>query len=152
LTALIATQLNFEEEFMGGALMSGNEVVLQKKWKRNFFVTDDEQIRKFARGIEDANFLHHDTEAAKVLGFSGIIAPGVMIVGFVSSTIASEIPGVLVLQMEMSFGSPVYANSFVSVSCEVSRKRGRLAKVSILITSEQGDKVANGSCLLLLPQ
>ncbi|MHB8710405.1 MAG: MaoC family dehydratase [Minisyncoccota bacterium] len=125
-----------------------------QKWVKEFTVGNEEEIRKFARRIGDINPLHYDAEVAKGLQpvrLDGIIAPGVMVVGFVSSTISENISRVMVTRMEIDFKNPLYAGSLAFVSCSVLRTRGPFADVDITVTN--GSEVAaEGSCRLILPR
>ncbi len=124
---------------------------MKTAFKRNFTVGNDEKIRKFAAAIGDWNPLHHDQAAARRAGLRGIIAPGVMLVGFLSSVIASEIPRVMIADLNLKFRRPLYSGSHPTVFCTVSRQRDRLAFVTVKI--ENGaELVAEGSCTLLLPR
>ena len=124
-------------------------IIQESTWKRPFCVGDDAEIQEFAERIGDTNPLHHDDGAARKAGLPGIIAPGVMIIGFVSALIAENIPGIMVLKMEMEFQKPVCAGTVILVSCSILQKK-RFARGVITITNH-GDVVAKGSCTLLLP-
>lgn len=124
---------------------------LKKHWGKYFHVTSEEEIRVFASSIGDENPLHHDCGAARAAGLRSIIAPGVMVVGFVSSAIADQIPGVMVGRLEMEFLSPVYAESQLFVGCTVLNHRNRIAKVDVKVMNGS-NLLARGSCMLLLPK
>jgi len=124
---------------------------LKTHFGKNLCVGDEKKIRDFARSIDDENPLHHDNEATKGAGLQGIIAPGVMILGFVSSIIAKEIPWVMIHRLDVRFKKPVYAGSVLAISCTVLRQRRVSADVAITIKNGL-DTVAEGSCQLLLPQ
>jgi acyl dehydratase len=134
---------------MGGAVMSESE--LPATWTRSFDIGDEETLRMFAESIGDTNPVHHDDRAARRLGFHGIIAPGVMILGFISSMIASEVPGVLVIHMDMAFLRPLYAKSSVLISCAVTQQWERDLYVEITIKNGLIE-IARGSCVLRLPR
>ncbi len=120
-------------------------------WSKDFPVVENGGIRNFAQLIEDTNPIHSDHDEAKKIGLLGIIAPGVMIIGFASSTIADEVPGAKICRLEMEFKSPLYAGSQPFVSCIVLNQKKRIAKIAIMIKNGC-EIVAKGSCLLLLPQ
>ena len=124
---------------------------MRTEFGRDFYVGDEEGIRKFATAIGDQNPLHHDETEAKKVGLRGIIAPGVMLTGFVSSTIAAEIPGVMVAELNMKFRKPLYAGSLLTVFCTVLQQRARLAKMGVTVRNGI-DVMAHGSCMLVLPQ
>ena len=89
--------------------------------------------------------------AQEIYGLKGIIAPGVMVTGFISATLAAEIPGAQVRRMNLKFIHPVYAPSLhIVVQYEVTEQKRNVAKV--LVTIMNGDeKTAEGYCILLLP-
>ena len=120
------------------------------QWQREFVISDDE-IRAFATHIRDFNPVHHDTEAAHAAGFLGIIAPGVMTMGYLSATIAEQIPGVIIRRIEIDFSKPFYGMSIPNVACTLVSQRGRVAKVDFVIKNWL-EPVAKGSCVLILPQ
>lgn len=126
---------------------------LKPSWEKNFSdrVKDEKRIRRFANQIGDKNPLHHNTRAAKRAGLQGIIAPGAMLIAFISSMTAEEIPMVQVLKLQVRFVSPVYAGSQPSVLCQVSRQRGKFAEFQITIKNGF-EIIAEGSGLLMLPR
>jgi acyl dehydratase len=128
-----------------------NELHIGTGWRKSFAVRDDETIRAFARSIKDENPVHQDHGAAQALGLSGIIAPGVMIIGFISSTIAEAMPGVLIMDLNLKFRRPLYAQSFPTVQCTVTGCAKRLAILEIKV--DDGTKtVVKGTCSLVLPK
>ena len=132
----------------GGIVLEGKPFV-RTEWVKDFYVCDEEGIRQFARSIRDNNPLHHDDGAARAAKLLGIIAPGVMTIGFVSSAIAEEIPLSRVYRLELVFKEPVYAKSLVSVFCTVVRMRRISADIAV--TVKNGYRVlAEGSCVLAL--
>ena len=82
---------------------------MRTTWEHRFFVRDDRAISEFAKGIDDWNPLHHERQVAFAAGLDGIITPFVMILGFISTTIAAEIPdGVRIHHLEIDFLRPIY--------------------------------------------
>jgi|CXWL01.1.fsa_nt_gi acyl dehydratase len=106
-------------------------------------------ISRFARSIRDTNPIHHDTAVARDAGLRDIIAPGVMVMGFVSATLTEWIPGAMIMRTGMKFVRPLYADTHVTVSCLIARKRGRIVEVSVGVKDVEGT-VAQGLCTLLL--
>jgi acyl dehydratase len=120
------------------------------EWSEEFNVGDDDYIRCFSALINDFNPIHHNAEAAKRLGLDGIVAPGVMIMGFVSSAIARQIPGVIALKIEIKLLNPLYAKSRVLVKCETISVRRTIARINIHVNVGL-EPVIDGECILLLP-
>lgn len=117
----------------------------------HFAIEDDDRIRRFSKLIRDENPLHHDREAAMRAGLRGIVAPGIMVLGYVSSTVADWIPGVILVRLNVKFMEPLYAPSCPAVICTVSRRRGRIMESSIAVRNGL-EIIAEGACTLLLPQ
>lgn len=119
-------------------------------FEREFRINSDDEIRAFARGIGDFNPLYHDNATARVAGFQGIIAPGVMMMGYLSATIAHEIPGAIIRRLEVDFSKPFYSMAIPTVTCILVSQRGPIAKVDFIIKNRL-EPVAKGSCTLILP-
>ncbi|MSU74692.1 hypothetical protein EXS57_02855 [Candidatus Kaiserbacteria bacterium] len=119
-------------------------------WVRTFEVGDEERISLFAMSFGDQNPIHHSNEKAREAGLLGAVAPGVMIGGFISATIAELIPGVRIGNLKMRFPKPLYAGSTAYVFCKLLKRSGQCAKISFEIKNGI-EVVTEGSCLLLLP-
>jgi acyl dehydratase len=120
-------------------------------WSKDFCVGSDEEIRAFARLIGDTNPLHHNEEVAKQKGLLGIIAPGVMLLGFISATIAEKIPGALARKIELDFTNPAYGESFATVRCRMTNLRGPIAMLEVTVRNGC-DILAAGIATLVLPK
>lgn len=130
--------------------MDSTLVAKQTSWGQRFPEITEAAIRNFASNIGDTNPLHHDNGAAQKMGLPGIIAPGVMTIGFVSSAIAEAMPGTQVRRLGMKFVNPLYAGSLPSVFCDMTHRSGRVMKIIVAI--KDGERVvAIGDCVLLLP-
>ena len=130
-----------------------SEIVKGFSWAKDFSdrIKKERQIRRFANQIGDRNPLHHHTGAAQKAGLLGIIAPGVMTIGFVSSMIAEKIPMVKVYRLDISFAHALYAGSRPVVLCEIVNRKRMVAEVAITVKNG-ADVVATGTCMLVLPQ
>lgn len=124
---------------------------LRTNFRKEFSVANESEIREFARHIKDFNPLHHRHERAVKAGLQGIIAPGVMTIGFASSALAEEIPEVMVRRVVMEFKTPLYAGSLPTVFCTVTEQRRISANVEVVIKNGP-TTVAEGECQLLLPR
>lgn len=120
-------------------------------WVKKFPPLDDGAIRQFAAVIGDSNPIHRDNEAAVAAGLNGIIAPGVMTMGFVSATIAERMPGAIFCSVEMDLLAPLYSGATPSVFLEVEQRRSKFAKVTVAV-KDGNTEVAKGSMMLRLPE
>lgn len=120
-------------------------------WERDYVVPSDDDIRRFARNINDANPVHHDVVAAKEKGLEGIIAPGVMTLGFISAAIAAELPGIVLCRLDVTFKAPLYARSRPIVRCMITSRRNRVVSADVEVYNGLV-VIAGGTCTLLLPK
>ena len=127
-----------------------NGVEEEMQWSRIFNIRDNREIRVLAEMIGDTNPLHHESEAAGGLNLPGIIAPGIMLLGFVSATIAGRIDKVRVRHMDVKFLKPVCAPALIRVHCIVSKQKVGLTEITVKLVNKQ-DVVAHGTCTVLLP-
>lgn len=123
----------------------------REHWGKEFPQVTEEAIREFAQCIGDFNPIHHQVESAKDAGLHGIIAPGVMMIGFASAAIAEEIPGVIIRKLELKFKQPMYAGSLPIVLCSTSHARGPVLEIGVSIRNG-GMVLAEGNCTLLCPK
>lgn len=126
---------------------------MKKVWECYFpTAITDEKIKEFAMSIGDTNPIHHDTGKAREVGLKGIIAPGIMILGFASVAIANEIPMARVVKLEMKFRKPLYAGSQLLIKCSMSKVNEQLIEIRVTVGNKTDtDIAARGSCLALLP-
>lgn len=120
-------------------------------WEKEFPRLGEDDIKRFATAIGDHNPIHHSLAGAVTQGLLGIVAPGVMLIGYASSTIAEEFPCVLIREIQLKFKKPLYAGALPVVFCAMSRKRGLLMDVHIDIRNG-AEILAHGSCTLLLAE
>lgn len=133
------------------AVEKSSPATLHPSWERDFAIESEDAIRQFATSIGDLNPVHHNDDAAKARGLLGIVAPGVMTLGFISAAIADEIPGVVLATLQVAFKKPLYAGSLPTVRCTVVEQRRRLVTADIEVRN--GFEVAaTGSCTLILPK
>jgi len=122
-------------------------------WERHFPAMIEDDIRAFSLSIGDHNPIHHDNEAAKAIGLSGIVAPGVRIIGFASSAIAEKLPGAMVRKLSIQFIKPLYAGISPTVLCTVLKKRAVSIVIGVSIKETLGTTIAEGECqAVILPE
>jgi len=124
-------------------------------WERVCSVKDEAVIKAFARFINDNNPIHHDHEAAVAAGFLGIIAPAVMLEGFISSAIGNRIPGAALRRKELEFLWPLYAGTTPVVKCTIVKARGRIAHIEVQVKNMEAIQeviLAQGLYVLSVPE
>lgn len=80
-----------------------------------------EDIKKFAEVSGDFNPVHLDEEFAKKTIFKGRIAHGFLTASFISTIIATELPGPgsIYLKQSLKFLAPVYINEKILVKVRI---------------------------------
>ena len=114
-----------------------------------------DDIRQFAELIGDDNPLHHDDEAARKLGLPGVIAPGVMVLSFVSAAVAAQYENAMVRSLSVKFLEPMVSGMTPKVTLIPSGGRERLVRLAIKVIGIQDNQadaqIADGSCVIVLP-
>lgn len=119
-------------------------------WEVNFPNVSEEDIREFACASKESNPIHRDNDVAREQELLGIVALNTMVDNYFSDAIAREIPKVRVMEKTVRYRNPLYAGSSPSVTCVVTWKKMRLAKVSVVVKNCH-EIIAEGECLLFLP-
>jgi acyl dehydratase len=113
------------------------------------------QLVKYAGASDDYNRIHYDQQFALDAGLGGVIAHGMLTMGFMASAAASRIgPRGRVQKISARFTAPVRPGDSVTVTCAV--KTRELADGRALLTCDLsatvGDRiVAAGDAVLSLP-
>ena len=119
-------------------------------------VVTDEMIHAFADATGDRNPLHLDEVAAARTQFGGRIAHGMLSAGFISATLAHQLPGagIIYVSQTLRFRRPVRIGDAITVTVTVAslvpeKRRVRLTTVCI---NDAGDEVVTGEAEVLVPQ
>jgi len=117
-------------------------------------VVDDKMVRGFADVTGDHNPLHVDDEFAKKSKFGQRIAHGGILFGFVSKTLATNMPGpgTVYLSQLVNFRFPVFINDTITLEVTIAEllpKNG--ARISTVIKKQTGQVVMDGEATVKLP-
>ena len=112
-------------------------------------------VYTFAGITGDFNPLHVDAERAKSLPFGQRIVHGMLTASFISTVIASKMPGpgTIYIKQTLSFIKPVYFNDTITAKVtiiEIGAKRH--ARLNTTVINQQGETVASGEALVKLPK
>ena len=93
-----------------------------------------EDIKKFAEVSGDFNPVHLDEEFAKKTIFKGRIAHGFLTASFISTIIATELPGPgsIYLKQSLKFLAPVYINEKILVKVRIIEINIEKSKVKLI--------------------
>jgi 3-hydroxybutyryl-CoA dehydratase len=94
----------------------------------------DEDIKRFAEVSGDFNPVHLDEEFAKKTIFKGRIAHGFLTASFISTIIATELPGPgsIYLKQSLKFLAPVYINEKILVKVRIIEINIEKSKVKLI--------------------
>ncbi|MBQ9644075.1 MAG: MaoC family dehydratase [Lachnospiraceae bacterium] len=114
----------------------------------------ESDIYLFAGITGDLNPLHVNEAAAKNMLFGKRIAHGMLTSSFISTVIASKLPGPGTIYMEQNsrFLKPVFIGDTITACVEVAEllPRGK-ARLTTQVYNQDGDLVVDGSALVKLP-
>lgn len=114
----------------------------------------EEDIRIFAELSGDHNPIHLDEEFAKNTIFKGRIAHGILSAAFISTLLASDLPGPgsIYLSQSVVFKRPVRINDTLTVRVEIIEKIDDKQHIKLKTTCVNQDSklIINGEALVML--
>ncbi|MFX0085587.1 MAG: MaoC family dehydratase [Candidatus Hodarchaeota archaeon] len=115
-------------------------------------ITDDD-IEKFAEVSGDYNPVHMDEEYAKQTIFKGRIAHGMLSASFISTVLASKLPGPgsIYLKQDLVFRKPVRIGDKILVKVEVVSKNDEKKRLTLktLCWNQENEIVIDGEALVM---
>eukprot|EP00760_Papus_ankaliazontas_P031637 PhM_4_TR5373/c0_g1_i1/m.85451 len=108
---------------------------------RSFSLSD---IKAFSALSYDANPLHFEEDAAKKLGFDGIVVPGLLTSSTLSGILANHVPGPgsIYMNQDLKFCAPVYTNDELEFEVKITKVRksyfNASTKVWVIKRSREG--------------
>jgi acyl dehydratase len=100
------------------ALNVGDEVVNLVKEP----VTKNQLVR-YAGASGDFNPLHTDDESARAVGFDGVIAHGMLVMGFLTQAVTTWIPRRLFRKIKVRFKGVTLPGDVLTMTARVAEKR-----------------------------
>ncbi len=114
----------------------------------------EKDIQLFAEVSGDLNPVHMDEDYAKTTMFKGRIAHGMLSVSFISTTLASQLPGpgTIYLKQEVVFKRPVRIGDTITTQVEVISKNDEKNHLTLKTTciNQQEELVVMGEALVML--
>ena len=108
------------------------------------------QLVKYAGASGDFNPLHTDDAFAQKIGMQGVIAHGMLVMGFLGEYImllAGD--GACVKQFSMRFGDMTLPGDAITCSGEIKEVNGREAKIKLTAKKHNGAVVGTGTVMLV---
>jgi acyl dehydratase len=113
------------------------------------------QLVMYAGASGDFNPLHTDDDFAKAVGMPGVIAHGMLIMGFVGQAITDWIPRKNLKKLGVRFAGMTYPGETITVSGTVTDKRqdngSNFITCEIAATDQNGGVKISGSFVAALP-
>ena len=133
--------------------MEFKEIQIGQKAEYTRIITE-EDVNLFATVSGDENPVHMDEKFAKTTVFKGRIAHGILSVAFISTTLASKLPGpgTIYLKQEVTFLKPVRIGDTVTAIVEVLRKDNEKHHITLktICKNQKEDIVADGQAVVLV--
>lgn len=127
------------------------ELAVGQKCEREFFITEEDG-QAFARVSKDINPIHLDEEYAKKTRFDGKIVHGMLLGGYISSLIGTELPGEgsIYMKQELNFLRPVRYGDIIRVEIAVTELilEKKRAVLSTNCYNQKGEQVIEGMALV----
>ncbi|PIP41722.1 MAG: 3-hydroxyacyl-ACP dehydratase [Desulfobacterales bacterium CG23_combo_of_CG06-09_8_20_14_all_51_8] len=105
----------------------------------------------YAGASGDFNPLHTDDDFAKAVGMDGVIAHGMLIMGFVGQAITNWIPKKCLKKLGIRFAGMTKPGNTITVSGKVIDKKPGLIICEVTAMDEKGDVKITGQFEAALP-
>ena len=114
---------------------------------------NETQLVKYAGASGDFNPLHTVDAIGKMAGFDGVIAHGMLVMGFVGQAITDWLPNRTLKEFGVRFTSPTKPKEVITVTGKVIEKKeeGRLIVCDVLAANQDGEVKISGRFTAALP-
>ncbi len=116
----------------------------------------DEMIRAFSEVTGDSNPVHLDDAYAAQTRFGRRIAHGMIPAGFISATLANDLPGpgTVYLGQNLKFKAPVFPGDEITSTVEVVKVREDkpIVTLATTCTNQNGEVVLEGEAVVMVTQ
>lgn len=133
--------------------MKFEEIQIGQKAEYIRIITEGD-IDLFATVSEDRNPIHMDEEFAKTTMFKGRIAHGILSVAFISTTLATKLPGpgTIYLKQEVTFLKPVRIGDTITTIIKVLKKDNEKNHITLKTTCKNQNEniVVDGQAVVLV--
>lgn len=111
------------------------------------------QLVRYAGASGDFNPLHTVDAVGKMAGFDGVIAHGMLVMGFVGQAITNWLPNRCLKKLGVRFTSPTWPKDVITVTGKVVEKieDGRLIVCDVRAANQDGEVKISGHFVAALP-
>ena len=115
-----------------------------------------EQVDRYCALSGDRNAIHHDLEAARLRfpGVRDVVVPGGLVQISISAIFGTEFPGDGCLGLAFvpeRFRKPVCPGDELRVTIEVTKIRGPLLEVDLILDDDEGNRISAAKAKLMAP-
>jgi acyl dehydratase len=111
-------------------------------------------VEAFAALTGDSNPVHLDEQYALSTPFNGRIAHGMLVAGFISRVLGTQLPGpgAIYVSQQMKFTTPVYPGDTITVRVQVTAWDDVRGRITLLteVTNHKGATVVTGEAQLAM--
>lgn len=111
------------------------------------------QLVRYAGASGDFNPLHTVEEAGRAAGFGGVIAHGMLVMGFAAQAVTAWLPNRCLKRLKVRFTAATRPGDVLTVSGKVVEKKPaeNLIVVQLQAADQKGEVKIKGSCEAVLP-
>jgi acyl dehydratase len=113
------------------------------------------QLALYASAGADHNPIHQDEAAARAGGLPGVIAHGMLPLGFLGQMLTRWVPQRQIRSLSARFVAMSFPGDVLTCSGTVTAKRSeggeRLVDLDIVVQNQNGDKIQQGKATVALP-
>jgi acyl dehydratase len=113
------------------------------------------QLALYAGAGADHNPIHVDAEAAKAGGLPGIIAHGMLPLGFLGQLLTQWVPQTQLRSLSARFVAMAFPGDVITCSGKITRKREaageQLVDLDIAVQTPRGENIQLGKATVALP-
>ncbi|WCN39416.1 MaoC/PaaZ C-terminal domain-containing protein [Aneurinibacillus uraniidurans] len=114
------------------------------------------QLIKFAGASGDFNPIHTVESVAQEAGLGGVIAHGMLIMGFAGQAVETWVPRAALKKFGVRFSAITRPGDSIEVRGQLSAKEeteaGTLVKIKVQAVDQKGEVKLKGTCEALLPR
>ncbi|WCK52717.1 MaoC/PaaZ C-terminal domain-containing protein [Aneurinibacillus sp. Ricciae_BoGa-3] len=114
------------------------------------------QLVKFAGASGDFNPIHTVEHLAQEAGLGGVIAHGMLIMGFAGEALTTWVPRSAIKKFSVRFSAMTRPGDEIEVRGQITAieqtEDGRLVKIKLQAIDQKGEVKVKGTCEALLPQ
>lgn len=107
------------------------------------------QLLRYAGASGDDNLIHVDSDTARAVGLDGVIAHGMLSMGFLGQYVSSLAGPAAVRRLRVRFSGMVRPGDVLTCRGVVKETRDGIARLEVWAENQRGERVTRGDADLL---